>query len=85
MVSVYSKIVRKSKCFAEEELGKPMGSLEDTPIAKATLFTLWPMVGLLEWAPMFSTQSKDKKSTTAARVRKAKQCTRSSATASRVK
>lgn len=76
MASAFSKIKRESKCSAEEEVGKPMGSQEDTPTTKATPFTLWLMVTSLEWAPTSFTLSRDKRSITAPRVRKVKPFTR---------
>ena len=83
MVSVFSKMPMVSKCFAEEETGRPMDSLADTRTTKETLSTSWLMDGLQEWVHMCSIQSRDRRSIIAARVRAETKSTKSSAMASR--
>ena len=63
---MFLKTKIKSKCFADEEAGKPMDSLEDTRTTQPTPSTLCVMESLQGWDHTFFILSSDRKSTTAA-------------------
>ena len=66
---VSSRIRKMSNASPEEERGRLMDTLQDTPMTRVTHFTSSVTDGLREWAATFSIPSSARKSITAAKIR----------------